>query len=95
LACHPAISVSEIENYFYPYKQQQQQPQQSPFYDYYTGQPALAGTSSQELEDFVGAKFYYPEALADSKQQYIGIGENMLEFSSTMLSTVSAYLLHP
>ena len=31
--------------------------QQPPFYGNYTGQPALAGTSSWELEDFVGAKF--------------------------------------
>jgi len=31
---------------------QQQQPQ---FYGHYTGQPALAGTSNKELEDFVGA----------------------------------------
>ena len=32
--------------------------QQPPFYGHYTGQPALASTSSEELEDFVGAKFY-------------------------------------
>jgi len=38
--------------------------QQPPFYGHYEGQPALAGTSSQELEDFVGAKFYCPHALA-------------------------------
>ena len=31
-------------------------------------QPALVGTSSQELEDFVGAKFYCPYSLADSNQ---------------------------
>ena len=35
--------------------QQQHQPS---FYGHYTGQPTLASTSSQELEDFVGAKFY-------------------------------------
>jgi len=35
----------------------------------YTGQPALAGTSSSELEDFVGAKFFCcPHALADGNQ---------------------------
>ena len=28
----------------------------------------LAGTSSLELEDFVGAKFYCPHALADGKK---------------------------
>jgi len=28
-------------------------------------QPALASTPSQKLEDFVGAKFYCPQALAD------------------------------
>ena len=37
---------------------------QPPFYRHYRGQPALAGTSSYELEDFVGAKFYCPHALA-------------------------------
>jgi len=35
------------------------------FYDHYPGQPALTGVLSQELEDFVGAKFYCPHALAD------------------------------
>jgi len=35
-----------------------QQQQQPPFYGHYTGQPASAGTSGYELEDFVGAKFY-------------------------------------
>jgi len=29
----------------------------------------LAGTSSEELEDFVGAKFYCPHALADGNQR--------------------------
>jgi len=37
----------------------------------YTGQPALAGTSSQELEDFVVAKFYCPHALADGKSETV------------------------
>jgi len=31
-----------------------------PFYGHYTRQPALAGMSSKELEDFVGAKFHCP-----------------------------------
>jgi len=31
----------------------------------YTGQPAIDGTPSQELDDFVGAMFYSPHALAD------------------------------
>jgi len=35
------------------------------FYGYYTGQPALAGTCGEELEDFVAAIFYCPQALAD------------------------------
>ena len=43
--------------------------QQPPFYGHYTGQPALASNSSYELEDFVGAKFYCPHALADSNQR--------------------------
>jgi len=48
----------------------------------------LAGTSSQEPEDFVGAKFYCPHALADGNQ-HIQIREKMLEFSSTVLSALS------
>ena len=48
----------------------------------------LAGTSSQELEDFVGAKFYCLHALADGNQ-HIQIREKMLEFSSTVLSALS------
>jgi len=40
-----------------------QQQQQPPFYCHFTGQPALAGTSSSELEDFVGATLYCPHAL--------------------------------
>jgi len=51
----------------------------------YTSQPAL------ELEDFVGAKFKRLHALADGNQ-YIRIGEKMLEFSSTLLSALSPYL---
>ena len=42
--------------------------QQPPYYGHYTGQPALAGTSSYELEDFVGANFYYLHSLADGNQ---------------------------
>jgi len=34
-----------------------------PFYGHYTGQPALASTSSLELQDFVGAKFFCLHAL--------------------------------
>jgi len=64
------------------------QQQQPPFYGHYTGQPVLASTSSQELEDFVGAKFYCPHALADGNQ-HIRIREKMLEFSSTVLSALS------
>jgi len=65
---------------------------QPPFYGHYTGQPALAGTSSQELEDFVGAKFYYPHTLADGNQR-IRIRQKMLEFSSTVLSSLSLTLV--
>jgi len=61
--------------------------QQPPFYGRYRGQPALASTSSQELEDFVGAEFYCPHALADSNQR-IRIREKTLEFS-TVSSTLS------
>jgi len=49
-------------------------------YSHYTGHPALAGIStratthvsisSYELEDFVGAKFYCPHALADGTSLY-------------------------
>jgi len=67
-----------------------QQQQQPPFYSHHTGQPALAGTSSQELEDFVGAKFYWPHALADGNQ-CIWIREKTLEFSSTALPTLAPY----
>ena len=42
---------------------------QPPLYGRYTRQPATAGTSSYELEDFVGAKFYCPHALADGNQR--------------------------
>jgi len=35
------------------------------YYGHYTGQPVLADIISEELEDFVGAKFYCPHALAD------------------------------
>ena len=34
--------------------------QQPPFYGHYTGQPASAGTSSQEMEDFAGSKVLLP-----------------------------------
>jgi len=37
-----------------------------PFYGHYTGQPELAGTSSWEMENFVGAEFYHLHAFADS-----------------------------
>jgi len=57
------------------------------FYGHYASQPMLAGTSSYELEDFVGAKFYSPHALAGGNQR-IWILEKALEFSSAVLSTV-------
>jgi len=46
------------------------------FYSHDTGDPASDGTSSSELEDFVGAKFYCPHALADGNQR-IRIREKM------------------
>jgi len=52
----------------------------------------LVGTSSQELEDFVGAKFYCMHTIADSNQS-IQIREKTLEFSSTVLSATILYLL--
>ena len=42
--------------------------QQPPFYDHYTGQPALRSTCIKEMEDFVGAKFYCLHAVADGKK---------------------------
>jgi len=51
----------------------------------------LVGTSSNELENFVGAKFYCPYVLADGNQR-IWIRDKMLEFFSTVLSTLSRYL---
>jgi len=42
------------------------------------------------LEDFVGAKFYCPHALADGNQN-IRIMQKTLEFSPAVLSTLSPY----
>jgi len=42
---------------------------------------------------FVGAKFYWPHALADGNQR-IWIREKTLEFSSTVLYTPSPYLIN-
>jgi len=56
-------------------------------YGHYTHQPALAGTSSQEMKDFVGAKFYCLHVLADGNQR-IRVREKTLEFSA-VLSTLS------
>jgi len=53
----------------------------------------LAGTSSQEMQDYVGAKFYCLHALADGNQR-IRITEKTLEFFSAVLSTLSPYLVH-
>jgi len=36
------------------------------FFGHYVGKCVLADTSSQQLEDFVGANFYSPDAVADS-----------------------------
>jgi len=53
----------------------------------------LASSSSQELGDCVGAKFYCPHALADSNQ-CIWIREKTLEFFSAVLSTLSPYHMY-
>jgi len=50
----------------------------------------LAGTSSQEREEFVGAKFSCLHALADGNQR-IRIREKTLEFSSPVLPTLSPH----
>jgi len=42
------------------------------------------------VEDFVSAKFYCPHSLAGGNQR-TRIREKTLEFSSTVLSTLSAY----
>ena len=73
------------------YSENLEQQQQPPFYGHYTGQLALAGTSSYELEDFVGAKFYCLHALDDGNRR-IRTREKTLEFSSTVISTLSPYL---
>jgi len=62
------------------YCQRLKQQQQPRFCGHCTGQPVSAGTSSKELEDFVGAKFYCLHAIADGNKR-IWIREKMLEFS--------------
>jgi len=47
----------------------------------------------EELEDFVGTKFYCPYALADGNK-CIRIREKMLEFPSTVLFALSPYLVY-
>ena len=64
---------------------------QPPFYGHYTGQRALASTS--KTGGFSWSKFYFPYALADGSQ-CIQIREKTLEFSWTVLSTLSVYLQH-
>jgi len=49
---------------------------------------AIIQDNLRELEDFVGAKFSCPHALADCSQR-IRIREKTLELFSTVLSTVS------
>jgi len=44
------------------------------------------------MDDIVGAKFYCPRALANSNR-HIEIREKMLEFSSTVLSTLSPFTI--
>ena len=57
------------------------------FYSHYAGQPVLAGTSSYELENFVGAKFYCPHG---DGNQHIRIREkNTAVFLCSVICTVS------
>jgi len=76
-------NLTKIQSKLKTQRKQQQQQQQQPFCDHYTGQSALAGTSSYELEDFVAAKFQCPRAIANSNQ-HTRIREKTLEFSSTV-----------
>ena len=55
-----------------------------------TNQPALAGTSSVELEDFIGAKFYCLHALADGK----GNIDNYMKVCVWWLNMFTTLLLH-
>ena len=52
------------------------------------GRGAIIQDNLRELEDFVGAKFYCPHALADCSQR-IRIREKTLQLFSTVLSTLS------
>ena len=54
--------------------------------------PLYRSTSVKKLEDFVGAKFSCPHALTHGNQR-MQIREKMLEFSSSVLSTLSPYLI--
>jgi len=61
----------------------------------YYGQPALAGTSIQELEDFVGTKFYCPHALAGGNRRIRDYGEDT-EVLNSVIYTVSIHTrTHP
>jgi len=86
---HEVIAFQQSNSHLVMTKNKQQQPQ-PPFYGHYTRRPALAGTSSWEREDIVGAKFYCPHALADGNQCIV-IRKKTLEFSLTVLSTLSPY----
>jgi len=55
-----------------------------------TGLRGQSGTSGQERENFVRAKFYCLRALADSIE-HIQIREKMLEFSLVVLPMLSPY----
>ena len=54
----------------------------------------LAGTSSEELEDFAGAEFCGLHVFADCNK-CIWIREKTLECSSVVLSTLCLYVIRP
>jgi len=65
-------------------------PANLPSHGHYTGQPALAGTSSQNWWILSVQSFTACMPFAGGKQR-IRIMEKTLEFSSTVLSTLSPY----
>ena len=57
------------------------------------GQPALAGMTSSELEDFVGAKCYCLHALVDSNK-HIRIREKTPELSNCLRTADDKWLIN-
>ena len=77
-----AGNYTNVTNAHYVYNTTKQQP----FCGHNTGQPAIAGTSTWELEDFVGAK-RMPLLKVTSA---FALGKKTQEFTLTVLSTLSA-----